>query len=215
MYDTVEEALQKIGNTVILYQDVPVYVSTATGKKGKVKLHITKLPAVSGAEDYSIDDPGFDFKGIASRLGYTEVRNPVTDIFETVYLSRIPIRGQQGNIVIRQGLDDRTVKVDPVTDFGFKWNDLILRDSGFVNSVQDIFKTTKKAFDLITNSDPEYTSVPFHKKLALYYDTISPPYLLYRNQKIGYTEDGLVFKLARHKQYLREELTDIVGLKVA
>jgi hypothetical protein len=215
MYDTVEEALQKIGNTVILYQDVPVFVSSASGKKNHVKLHITKLPAVGDSNLKDINDPEFDFKGIASRLGYTEIRNPVTDVYETVFLSRIPIRGQQGNIVIRQGLDDKTVEIEPIDEYRFKWGEILTRESGFTNSIQDTFKTTQEAFKLITAIDPEYTSVPFHKKFALWYDTISPPYLLYRNQKIGYTEDGLVFKLARHKQHLREELTDIVGLKVA
>lgn len=213
MYDTAEEARQKLEGTVVLYDNVPVYIVTATGNKNKVNLHYQLLPLESGAEKLtrSITDPLWDFRTGGTKLGYTEAKNPSTGQIESVFLSRVPIRHS------RQGLDSKTIQIqqfDRDRLYNISWSDIIQRGDGLNKTVKNIFSTPLIAFKNVTNNFKEYQSVPIHRKLSLMYDTISPPYLIYRNEKVGYTEDGTLFKLAKHKQYLSEELQDMVGLKL-
>lgn len=215
MYDTVEEATQKLVNSVVLYKDLPVMIIKAGGSKNKVSLAYTPLPVIGADRSLDkalIEDPGWDFKDLGSRLGYVSVQSPQTGVYETVFTARIPTRHS------RQGLDERTVSIkfpnlDP-PEWDYRWSTLVER-GGLVTTLKGLYNTSKEAFDLITKNPKTVRSQPISRKLLLYYDRINPPNLVYRNEKIGYTEDGETFKLAIHKQYLKEELTDMVGLKIA
>lgn len=214
MYDTAEEAKQKVENSIVLFNGNPVFIVGVGGKKGSVFLKFKTLP-LGGAEDpqsVDISDPRWDFKSCGMKLGYTLVHNPNNGYWESVYVSRTPIRTS------RQGLDDKTVcisYVDPSPTFHYNVANLAGKESKFKDTIRNVYPSSKEVFDRVTTQGSMYRSVPINRKLVLMYDRVSPPYLLYRNEKIGYTEDGLRFKLAKHKDFLREELTDMMGLKVA
>ena len=160
----------------------------------------------------SIDDPLWDFRSGGTKLGYVSIINPVTRYSESVFLTRIPTRHS------RQGLDQRTVEIvqfmDRETQYKFTWNDIVYKTQSLKDTIQGTFPSVSEAFKNVTENYKDFRSVPIHRKLSLLYDKVSPPYLIYRNEKIGYTENGLVFKLAKHKSYLKEELVDMRGLKV-
>lgn len=198
-----------------MYNNIPVYIVGATGKKKNVNLHFRNLPLNDEKDPLTrtIDDPLWDFKSGGARLGYTTVLNQVnTNLHDTVFLSRIPVRHS------RQGLDNRTVMIHHLerdTEQGYSWGDILNRGPGLINTIRGNFDAPEVAFNLITENNKEWKSIPIHRKLVLVYDKVSPPYLIYRQEKIGYTEDGKNFKLAKHKSYLKEELVDMIGLKIA
>lgn len=216
MYDTVEEAKQKLANCVVLYDGHPMYVRDAGKGRQGIELYCYKLPVsrVNRNEDFTllINDPKWDFKTFGSKLGYMSIKNPANEMFESLFVSRVPVRHS------RQGLDDKTTLLTPCLDEGsyrFSFHDVIYNDTfGIIKTIKNDFPSPESAFKLLTEN-PQYHSVPIHRKITFLYDQVSPPYLVYRNDKIGYSEDGKTFKLAKHKTYLQEELSDMIGLKIA
>lgn len=213
MYDTIEEAKQKLEGTAVLFDDKPVYVVGVGGRKNVVHLQYQELPLKGSSEIKVavISSSSWDFKSIAHKLGYVAVKCPEDGNWETIFTTRIPIRHS------RQGLDSRTVQINHLSNdikFNYSFSNLLQLET-FNRTIQNKYPSVEDVFEKITDDPLMYRSLPIHRKLLLYYDRISPPYLVYRNEKIGYTEDGKLFKLAKHKTYLKEELVDIVGLNVA
>lgn len=211
MYDTYEEAQQKLANSVVIYDGAPVLVQKAGGQKNHVWLEFKRLPisrTSSEVEKRQIDDPRWDFRNLGSRLGYTTLQVPGSDLFETVYTSRIPTRHS------RQGLDRQTVILEGMQVYQWKFENLIYQ-KGFNDMMTNTFMKPVEAFSTMVVNKGQYKSIAIGRKLALSYDQVTPPVLLYRTERIGYTEDGIKFKLADHKKHLREELEDIGGLRIA
>lgn len=220
MYQTQEEARQKLGSSVVLYDGAPVYVlTTRDGDNrdnyllGVASLPLKKRPRELASSDLTyipVKDAKWDFKGGGYRLGYSSFENPQTKEIETVFSSRVPSRHP------RQGLDSQTVFVRLYGDAQFPVSfDNLVYSEGLVSTIQGKFLGTDKAFEHLTKEPEKYHSVPISRKLLLSYDKVTPPTLVYRQEKIGYTEDGKTFKLAAHKAFLKEELQDIQGLKIA
>lgn len=214
MYDTAEEAKQKLAASVALYKGRPVYIHDASGSKNTLNLVFSYLPLISPSqpkETACIHSLDWDFKTIGSRLGYTPVE--IGGKYTCVYTSRVPIRTS------RQGLDNKTVYVTtiPLPDtpsFTGNWGVLIQRE-GIVSTLTDKYLSTSEAYLRLTSEPQSFKAIPVHRKLMLNFDRVSPPSLFYRFDKVAYTEDGKLFKLAPHKKFLREELVDMIGLKVA
>lgn len=159
----------------------------------------------------NISEPAWDFRSGGSKLGFVHVQNPMNQKSDCTFLSRIPIRSS------RQGLDNKTIQILSYdrNDFDYNWNNVIYDNDGLIRTIKNDFVSPKVAFRRLYDHPETYKSIPIHRKLALFYDNVSPPYLLYRLEKVGYTEDGETFKLAKHKGYLKEELVDMIGLKIA
>lgn len=214
MYDTSAEAEQKLGQSVVLFDGCPVYISGVAGSKADLRLYYTKLPL--GAEWTGksnqfelISDPRWDFKSVGARLGYTAVRSPMK-VEEIIWCSRIPIRHS------RQGLDQKTIyiKRSQDSDYPYDWGCLI-HAQGLVQTMRGQYAPVSEAFKMLLEKPGQFRAIPISRKMALEYDRVSPPYLLYRGEKVGYTEDGSSFKIAKHKNYLTEELVDMENLKIA
>ena len=212
MYDTREEASQKLEGSVVLFDGSPVMITGTGGSKNKVFLSWSPIPYRGQSQNEStlINDPRWNFKALGQRLGYVDVETQGTGIRETVFLSRIPTRHS------RQGLDSRTVAVisRPDATYSYNW-DMIVPQEGLVNTMRGIFVDSFTAFKEITKDPTHLKSMAISRKLLLTWNRVSPPVLFYRNDPIGYTEDGKVFKIADHKKYLIEELIDMENLKVA
>jgi hypothetical protein len=211
MYDTAEEAVQKLVGSVVLYDGHPVSVTNADGRGSKLLLYFVPLPLdpdrpADSTAKY-IEDPLWDFKTLGSRLGFVEISRH--DYRGVVYCSRVPTRHS------RQGLDQRTVHIAHIAGSpGFEWPNLLYNNDGLVRTMKGVFRKSLEAFEMLTKTGSA-KAVPISRKLTMCYDDVTPPILLYRNDRIGYTEDGDLFKLAKLKQYLKEELVDMEGMKVA
>lgn len=225
MYETIEEAKLKLESSLVLFDGQPVYVSgvVAMGKDFglqytslpfKKKKHPWNLPpGVANPETVyetvSIKDPRWDFKSGNSRLGYVSLKNPNDGSIEAAFTSRMPSRHP------RQGLDNRTVNVKLFSDSPWPIDfNTLLESEGLSDTFSGRYASATAAFDLVTKTPDVYHSVPISRKLLLHWDRVSPPVLVYRNEKVGYTEDGEKYRLAEHKQFLSEELQDIEGLKL-
>lgn len=213
MYETAEEARQKLEHSVVLFDNQPVYIQGTAGKRGALQLIYKGLPWSDSEQGQlaAIDDPRWDFRSGGSKLGYTDMLNTREGHLESVFISRMPVRHS------RQGLDDRTVYIsipDTPTNDRYDFQSLIRSEHGLRKVICNQYDSVQDVFKKITSDNRRYKSLPFSRKLALLYDRVSPPVLLYRNEKVGYTEDGVTFKLANHKKFLTEELVDMTGLKI-
>lgn len=211
MYDTIEEARQKLEQSIVLFDGLPVYIQGIGGGRNKVSLVFSRLPFTKSSgkmEDVPISNPSWDFKTMGQKLGYVNVledgRNSV------VFTSRMPSRHS------RQGLDQRTVVVKPLPDAvtRIEWGNLFQHE-GLVNTIRGKYHTIDEAYNELTKHPNKNIAIAISRKLALKYDKVVPPTLIYRNEPIGYTEDGVRFKLAKHKAFMAEELVDMEGLKIA
>ena len=215
MYDTAEEAQQKLANSTVLFNGIPVHILRSTGEKGNVSLEYTPLPYdrnVSNPKIWEkINHDGWDFRGLASKLGYVTLDKHGGPV-EAVFCSRMPTRSS------RQGIDDRTCLVSSLRqaeDRGrIQWSN-VMYTPHLRTTINDTFPSIQEALKTLFDHPKEVFSVAIKRKLMLTYDMVNPPNLVYRNEKIGYTEDGERVKLAKHKLFLKEELEDMCGLKCA
>lgn len=219
MYDTTEEARQKLGNSTVLYEGIPVQILDASGSKGKIGLTFHRLPLNDANHEperftRSIEDKAWDFRSLSSKLGYVNRdKSQFSRFKEAVFVSRVPSRAS------RQGLDGRVVSIKPFFQGASKgsacdWAHLFY-DEGLLRTVRNEFPKAHEAVKALFDNPKDVISIAISRKLMLAYDQVTPPVLVYRNEKIGYTEDGVTFKLARHKKHLTESLTDEEGLKIA
>lgn len=218
LYDTAEEANQKLQNSTVLFKGLPVHVREASGNKGKVSLAFSWLPWPKSGPDKPPDeakmsDEGWDFKTLGSKIGYVNIKsNPWNKTEEAVFVTRMPTRSS------RQGFDDRTAKVFQYhTSDPSPWTfSHLLYDSGLVDSVCGKFPSTEEAVGRLIKNPDKVKSIAIGRKLMLIFDRVNPPNLVYRGEKVGYVEsDGRSFRLAPHKMFLTEELADMAGLKLA
>lgn len=216
MYDTREEAQQKLANSTVLFEGKPVQILEATGSKNKVILRYHSIPypqqGIDGPTDsVHIADTRWDFKSLGTKLGYVNInKSPFDAKQEAVFATRIPTRNS------RQGLDQRTGRVSqyPSPEHPWIW-DHLLNHTGIVDCINNKYPTAAEAVNQLTADCDMVRSVAIGRKLMMIFDRVNPPNLVYRNNKVGYTEDGITFKLAPHKAFLKEELIDMLGLKIA
>jgi hypothetical protein len=210
MYTTRAEAEQKISGTTILYDGDPVYISNVGGSDGKVTLEFCKIPFGSNKRQWvDIDDPLLDFKSISSKLGYVDYYSS-RGIREALFVSRAPVR------TTRQGVDSRVVRIFSFFNdrHSYSW-DHILEQESLNSTIKNKYTPASTAIKDLLNSPDEVRSVAISRKCMLAFDKVNPPNLIYRNERVGYTEDGKLLKLAPHKKFLAEELTEMQGFKIA
>ncbi len=211
MYDTAEEAKQKLGDSVVLFDGRPVYIYSSDISGDRVRLIFVDLPLPKKSEYRFefIDHPSWDFRSLGSKLGYVNYFDKNSEKWDIVYLSRVPVRTS------RQGLDSKTVSCRlPIwTENGIDWSHLLYTEP-FIDMFNNKRLSPTAAFQKLMSDPDEYNSISFSKKFALYYDQVNPPNLIYRNKKIGYTEDGLSVKLSRNALYLAEEIRDMEGMVI-
>jgi hypothetical protein len=222
MYETVEEVRQKLVGSVIMFDNQPVFVQSSDSDDNGINITIDCLPLNRKSPSRNkvyIEDPKIDFRSLGTRLGFINMVDPSGNYTEdVVYSSRVPIRQS------KQGLDERTVAFRQINS-NYKVNvfSSAVSREGLNNTLMNKFPSPKEAYDYIMNTPNVVAKAfhrkyvvakAFHRKYSLFYDKISPPFLIYRNEKVGYTEDGITFKLPKSKDFLTEELSDMIGVKV-
>lgn len=212
MYDTREEARQKLEGTIVIYEGKPVIViEAANDSNGGVRLAFSRLPSKREIEWANIEDKKWDFRNMGAHLGYMDYF--MDKVGEPVYSVRVPRRQS------KQGLCDSNVRTsiflnDKMAGYAPEFARMYVQED-FVRMMSLGKRDPEKVFrDLIKAPSNTYGQ-SINKKLALYWDRVNPPNLLYRGKRIGYTEDGSNYKLAPMFTHLTEELVDMENLKIA
>jgi hypothetical protein len=215
VYDTHEEATQKLGSTIVLFQGKPTYVIGGTGSKAKVSL---KHYLVREDKEMSnpITDTNWEFRNLGSRLGYMNTRYSMgkdnkEHYKEALFVSRVAVRASHAT----QGLSSRNLKYGQLKGSStigvppqyIEWDTLRSLPS-FCDTLEGIFP----AFSDITkqfSTDALASSLAFHKNFAIRKHDIGPFYLEYKGKDVGYTEDFNRWKFAEQYKYLQETLDDL------
>ena len=217
MFDTVQDAQQKLNGTIILYNNKPVRIVAVGGDRDII---VSCKPSERGrwgtVFDVSLSEPGFDWKSLGTRLGYMNFDAFLPDYAEAVFLVRTPVR------LSVQGLSERTVEYDRLhlpkeivieQNIGF-WN--LAVSKGFSMMLAGEYPTLEEAMNLLRKSARDETdikSVAISKESAIYWDRIGQPYILYKRQKVG-TTDGTCIKIAEKVKWLSETF-ESGGFKLA
>lgn len=203
-----DETVKKFSGTTVLYDGKLAQICDVTGDGDTIQLEYVLLPyRGQPSKKAYILDSNWDFTSLASRIGYVNVE--WGGVMNAVYCSRLPKRQT------RQGLDTETVQVvNPLKDVSeFNWN--AVKDSPHLNiTINNLYPSLKSCVQTLIQDPVKNRSLSVSRRMAVVWDRINPPNLLYRRDRIGYTEDGETVKLAAHKHFLYEELTDMMGLKV-
>lgn len=202
-YETLDEISFRLNNTVVLYENKPVYITKIAGPAETedeiARVYFHELPlggAVKRETRKFLSSRKFDLRPF--RMGYMNFKS------EAVFLSRTPIRQN------RQGLG-----ADNVLLYDFKGelkNNLSFRDvlysKGFVDMVKNLYPDFPKARDLLKNNDA--TSVAVNRAFSFVKDDqLDVCVLLYKNSKCGLLlDDEKGVRVPPKFHFLRNEMEE-------
>lgn len=203
MYTTVEEAKQKLQDTVVAHKNMPFYVLEARGKTDDVELCGFYCSDNRNVLAVNILDYDFDFRNLGERLGYCNLKCNGTN--EALYLMRRPVRRSV------QGLSQYNVYLpsflsDPTSEGRWSFND-VYKTKGFQEAFTGEYPSLCDVSKLLSE-DKSVFSVAFAREFCISKDTekVGPYYLKYKSRSIGYTEDLYRFKLSDKYKYLSNEI---------
>lgn len=216
MFDTVAEASQKLRNTVVLQNGLPLKVIDACGGDGftKVKLSTVEYGDQSQkATAILCNSAGLDLgKELGSRCGYANINHKNFGLI--AYTSRAPIRKSHST----QGLNDCNVRVSPTKSFS-KWglsNHRYQFSSmefiGMKDTLMGKFPTLAMARYRMGKTE-SLLELAFDKNFAVSRDSKDMWKLMYKNQEIGWTDDLSRFHIPSEWRYL-DETFEILDMKV-
>lgn len=216
MFDTQEEAQQKIVETVILHKGLPIWVQSAKSSgRGKITVYYIYIDDPSSeTRSGDISDPDFDFRSIGERLGYLNINEGMFK--EAVYLRRTPVRRSHQT----QGLSRHNLYIPETrgsSNLGIPRQRWAFNQVYRMNTFAHMFKNeypTLKQLRLAFAKEGNRVSAAFHQRLAISKSPTGLFNLEYKSQDIGYSEDLEKFKLGPEFGHLRESL-DEAGLRVA
>lgn len=214
MYETQHDIQQKLVGTIILYNGEPVQVAScghdcAYKEAGEYKWKIWIKNLISEeAQRINVDDPGLDFRGISSRLGYINCDFPQQDC---VWISRLPIRK------VIQGLNSYNCVIphfpkkhgDAHANL-LHWNTMLLQ-KGFIHMIKETYPSLLTARKAITQG---YLGVAISRNIAVSKRDPNGPFLLeYKGVPVGESLEAKVFLLHPKYDYLMEVM-EHHGLKM-
>ncbi len=213
MYDTQEEAIQKLSSCVVLFNDAPTLIQTAKGSGTKLKIYHNLLRTGEDRADY-IMDKGFDFRSLGTRLGYTNYES--ASYKEALYLTRAHVRKSHST----QGLSQHNVRVPTLRGSeilglpkqNITWSHIYNRPYT-LDTLERKYPTVKEVESRMAK-DQIVTSLAFNKQFAVRRTKVGPFYLEYRGKDIGYTDDFFRWKIGQDFSYL-DETFEMLQLKVA
>lgn len=219
MYETQQEAHQKLSQTVVLFDGKPSFIREISGGGGdRIRLHYYFIRDKAERTNY-IDEPQWDFRSLGSRLGYANMDLSLgysipTNYKEALYLRRAAVRHAHNT----QGLSSKNLRFDSFRGayrLGLppreaEWHQVLLTKS-FCDTLEGVYPTFDAVKDAFKN-DSELTSLAFDRHFAIRRHDIGPYYLEYKGKDVGYTDDFRRWKIAPEFQYLTESL-DYINFK--
>lgn len=209
MFDSGKDAFQKLGNTVILLNETPIYITGCEdGPKDSVVLKYYKLP-IEGAGtpellSTTLDEKYVDFRSLGSRLGYINGVSPKGDK-QAVFVSRMPkrlsVQGINSNNLMFQHFMDFTNNNKALsTDFKS-----LYKTQGFSDMLKGAYPGRKQAAEKLLH-DKSFTSLAFARWFAFVRKQVGPFYLEYKGKEVGWSSDLKTVNLSKAYTHLQETL---------
>lgn len=216
MFDTVEEANQKLAQTVIFYEDEPVYVSEAAGRRGAIKLNLMKIPHLSETLTVPLKDPKLNFRNLGGRIGYINVNEQFYR--EAIYSWRTHVRSARQT----QGLSRANMRFTMIRGFPDEgipgrspvWEDMYRKDYG-KDSLKGVYPSIEDASKSLFRDENPRFSTAIHRLYAFKRPKIGPVYFEYKGKDIGWTDDFHTIRLHEDYSHLGEDIESLGNLKVA
>lgn len=216
MYDTRDEANQKLSSTVVLYKNLPVFIREVGGSNGpKLTLHF-KYIRTGNLEEAYILDKNWEFRNLGPRVGYLNVDMGNGSYKEASYVTRMGVRASHNT----QGLSQKNLKFVPLK--GSKRLNLgpsglvftsVVNTAFFADMLEQKYPDVKAISNEFVKN-PWLISKAFDRQFAIRQDDVGPFYLQYRGKDIGHTDDFSRWKIAPQYNYLQEQM-EYINLKVA
>lgn len=215
MYDSVDEANQKLRHTVCMYGKAPVYITQAGGTNSKITLALQYLR--SGAlDEKNLTDKSWEFRDLGSRVGYVNIVMGKGSYNEALYLTRMPIRQSHNT----QGLSQKNLYIPGMKgspNLGLPQQTVTFAQlyvtKPFHNMMEDAYPDLEDLSDLFSK-ESWLTSKAFHRQFAVRRGDVGPFYLQYRGRDIGHSDDLQRWKVAQQFKYLDETFSHL-KLKVS
>lgn len=208
MYETREEAHQKLSDTIVIYQDKPHYIRETKGDTLKYSLVHRYLKKGSKYEETDPSSKEWDFRNLGKRLGYFNYVSSDEAYQQALYVVRLSIRKCQST----QGLSTYNTKISslkksPRLNLVGRKVDLteVKESQDFINMMEGVYpliSDIKKEF----SENPYLSSKAFSRQFSVYKHDVGPFYLQYKGSSIGYTEDLFRWRIADDFKYLIESL---------
>lgn len=210
MYDTKEEANQKLGQTVVLFHGQPCYIIEAVGKGSKLSLRYNLMRPKEERSNL-IQEDGWEFRNLGQRLGYVNVNLGEKSYKEALYTTRVAVRAAHNT----QGLSSKNLRYGSLkgssrlglSGYSLGWNSLY-QSGYFCDTLEDKYPTFLEVKDSFS-TDNYLSSKAFHRSFAVRRHDVGPYYLEYKGKDIGYTDDFFRWKIADNYKYLEESLDHI------
>lgn len=200
-YESLEEAQRRLLNTVVLYDNEPVYViavrnidanDRAQGAVNKdiVRVEFQRLPIKADTliERKYISSRKFDFSPF--KMGLIELNTGLH------YLSRTTGRQQQ------QGLSDGNLSVTSIGDvYWDKHIQHMVSEEALYNTIKGVYRPFNEVVE-----DKKETGSAFSRSFSLLHDRdIGLSFFYHKNKRCGYIKDKRIV-LGPNFKYLLEEL---------
>jgi hypothetical protein len=214
VYDTREEAQQKLGSTVVLLDDTPVYVTDASDGGENLALHYIRLRSGKAGET-RIRDKGWEFRNLGPHIGYANY-SITGGHCEALYLSRMGVRASHNT----QGISNKNLRIPPtkgspklgISGGNISFNSFYSKPE-FLDMLEQkypSFKDVSKHF-----KSPNLISKAFNRQFAVKRPENYGDFLLqYRGRDIGKSSDLEKFRLLPEYSYLQETL-EFLDMKVS
>lgn len=212
MFDTAEDASQKLAQTVIFYRDRPVFIHSIKNSPKGILITATDLPLKPSGDPYDlrieITDKDLDWTRLGERLGYLNV-DWLNQYKQAVYVCRYPVRKSI------QGLSKQNTVIPhlqaPLNNSNASgksfYYENMLTLPGFVQMLSNTYPSYTEIQDKFSRH-PEAHSYAFHRWFAVTRKQVGPMFLAYKGQDIGWSEDMTRFILDKKYRHLSETLED-------
>lgn len=211
MYDTKDEANQKLSQSIVLFKKTPVFIRESggsSGNKGSKLTLIFKYVRDGKLDEALILDKAWEFRNLGPYIGYMNVDLGNGSYKEASYVTRAGVRASHNT----QGLSQKNLKFNPlrgskrlalgpsVLSFGMTHMTPFFAD--MMEQKYPTLKDVSSQFD----KNPWLISKAFDRQFAVRRDDIGPFYLQYRGKDVGHSSDLDRWKIAPQYEYLQEQI---------
>ena len=214
MYETQEEAQQKLASCLVLLRGSPVFIEEAIQKSNGVYLRYTSIrDKIAGVEN--IKNNEWEFRNLGHLLGYMNYTYGTKNYQESTYVVRSAVRNAHNT----QGLSYRNIRLSRLRgdeagglpSMRPEWMNLC-KDPCVADMLEGSYPSVSSFENLFEN--PYVISIAFDRDFSIFRHKIGPFYLEYKGKEIGYSEDLSSWKIGKRYNHLRESLEHKnVGIK--
>lgn len=206
MFDSAQDAKQKLESTVVLLDEVPIYVTNALDGDGpgKIRLRYASLPCEGRDFDdkqVEFSEERIDFRTLGSRLGYMNAISR-SGHKQAIYTMRTPTRKTIQGLSRANLQFSHFESTDQMPGNNCPWEDHFSKKH-FSDMLKGEYPSMGSAYDRIEKG---WTAVAFNRHFALKHKTVGPIYLEYKGRDVAWTENLDRFNLSPAFKHLGETL---------